>query len=313
MTSPTKPQAQAVTIEKEAPLSPVLQAIITETENLRKDITPFAAELEAASPRKYSAERILAGLDAAVAKDPKILKADRKSLYLALMKVARWALDIGDGVDLVCINNKVKGENGQPDTWKVTVEAWPDYKGLKALAIREGLMLSAEEYVVYEGEHFLHEEGLRQKLEHSPRAGGTNRKVIAFYTRIRLRGGEATANVMYFDAVEERRAKSKSWSDAALAKKKQKTGCPPWYGKKTAIRDWLNRQPKTGVMSEALHALDRDEVREALDLPDEPIIPLQVPPGTQPPAGVTTDGEVTTASTSTGSGATEDDQDDLPF
>jgi recombinational DNA repair protein RecT len=252
MTAPQKAQPTTQTVEREPSL---LDKIVAETERLRADILPMRDELVQAAPKWFGVDRIFAGLMAAAVKTPEIFKADRKSLYLALMRVARWGLDIGDGVDLVIVKKKVRGQNGQPDSWTDSVEAWPDYKGLKALAIRQGLIRNSQEYVVYEDETFEYEEGLRPILRHQPKAGNAGRKMVAFYSIIALPKNQPnTFNLVWFDEVEKRRAKSKGWNDAALQKKGEPTGCPPWYGKKTAIRDYLNRQPKSGILGGALQA-----------------------------------------------------------
>ena len=59
--------------------------------------------------------------------------------------------------------------------------------------------------------------------------------------------------------IERIRAKSRSWGP------KQIRDCPPWYAKKTVVRDWLNRQPKVGALAEALAHDDVPE-GEAVDV-----------------------------------------------
>lgn len=242
----TAPRTQAATATTTTLEPSVLDKIIAETEKLREELEPIRALLTESAPKWFDVKRVYAGLDAAIAKDPNILKADRKSLLIALNKVARWGLDIGDGVDLVVLNRKA-GQN-----WIKTVEAWVDYKGMKALAIRQGLIRSAEEYVIYEDEEFEHIQGSRPELRHRPKRGGHNRQIVAAYSLIQLPRGITTFNLLYVEQIEATRAKSRSWSDAALADKKMEPGLRAWYAKKCAIRDYLNRQPKTGVLGEAM-------------------------------------------------------------
>jgi recombination protein RecT len=212
--------------------APTKGTALTKVDVLRQTVEPMAPEIQAVAFKMFTPERIFASLFAAAAKDPNLFDADKKTLYLALMKVARWGLDIGDGVDLVVIGGKV--------------DAWPDYRGLKALAIRQGLIRNAEEFVVYEGETYRYEAGLNPILQHQPLAGSPNRKIVAAYSIITLPRGLRTFNWMWIQDVERIRAKSRSWGPSKSA------DCPPWYAKKTVIRDYLNRQPKSGALAEAM-------------------------------------------------------------
>lgn len=221
---------------------------LAKVDQLRQVVEPMAPELQAVAFKMFTPERIFASLYAAAAKEPALFEADRKSLYLSLMKVARWGLDIGDGVDLVVIGGKV--------------DAWPDYRGLKALAIRQGLIRNAEEFVVYEGETYRYEAGLNPLLQHQPLAGSPGRKIVAAYTIITLPRGLRTFNWMWLPDIERIRAKSRSWN---------KGECPPWYAKKTVIRDYLNRQPKSGALAEAMASDD-------VEIPEGQIEPMPEAP-----------------------------------
>lgn len=217
---------------------------VSRIDALKQAVAPMAPELQAVCFKMFTPERIFASLYAAAAKEPAILDADRKSLYLSLMKVARWGLDIGDGVDLVVIGGKV--------------DAWPDYKGLKALAIRQGLIRNAEEYVVFEGEPYEYAAGLHPVLQHKPVSGANTRDIVAAYSIITLPRGLRTFNWLWLPQIEAIRAKSRSWGPNKSPR------CPPWYAKKTAIRDYLNRQPKSGALAEAMASDDVAELPEGV-------------------------------------------------
>lgn len=218
---------------------------LTKPDQLRASIEPMADQLAAVAPKWFTPERIIAATLSAAAKDAAIFEADRKSLYLSLMKVARWGLDIGDGVDLVVVGGKV--------------DAWPDYRGLKALAIRQGLIRNAEEYVVYQGDAYTYEAGLNPILRHQP--SGAGGPIVAAYTIITLPRGLRTFNWMWLADIERIRAKSRSWGPGKVK------DCPPWYAKKTVIRDYLNRQPKSGVLADAMKADDITDEPERVEAP----------------------------------------------
>jgi phage RecT family recombinase len=204
-------------------------------QELRAVLEPMTDEMAAVCFRYITPERIIAATLAAAGKESAIYEADRKSLYLSLMKVARWGLDIGDGVDLVVIGGKV--------------DAWPDYRGLKALAMRQNIIRSAEEYVVYEGEPFEYQQGSDPRLVHVPK-GEPGQKIVGAYSWITRRFDRPTFNFMYLHQIEAIRAKSRSWGPGKIK------DCPPWYAKKTVIRDWLNRQPKSGALADAFKSDD---------------------------------------------------------
>ena len=219
---------------------------MTSTALARPTVKDFKVDLSRIGPdiaqvafRGFTAERLLAEAVEAATKEPKILEATPKSLYLALMKCARWGLDIGEGVYLVPLNLKNVG---------MTVEAWPSYHGLKALAIRQRIVTHMEEDAVYEGDDFEYARGLDPYLRHVPTSVAKRGALRGAYTVIRLPGGARTFHFMELEDIEVVRAASRTWSP------NQVKVCPPWYAMKTVVRDWLSRQPKSGALGEALQS-----------------------------------------------------------
>jgi recombination protein RecT len=210
------------------------------TKDFKVDIARLQNDLATVAYRGFTADRLMAEAVEAATKEPKILEASPKSLYLALMKCARWGLDIGEGVYLVPLN--VKGS--------MTVEAWPSYQGLKALAIRQGLVRGMEEFVVYTGDEFDHELGLDAFLRHVPAPAAKRGELRGAYTIIRLPGSVKTFHYLPIEDIELTRANSRSWGPS------QVKACPPWYAMKTVVRDWLSRQPKAGTLADALSVDD---------------------------------------------------------
>jgi len=70
--------------------------------------------------------------------------------------------------------------------------------------------------------------------------------MVGAYTIITLRFGAKTWHYMPIGDIELIRAKSKSWGPKYIK------DCPPWYAMKTVARSWLNRQPKSGAIADAL-------------------------------------------------------------
>jgi recombination protein RecT len=215
--------------------------------DFKVDLTKLGNDIAQVAYRGFTAERLLAECVEAATKEPKILEAHPRSVYLALMKCARWGLDIGDGVYLVPLNSK----NG------MTVEAWPSYHGLKALAIRQGLVRGMDEFPVYSGDEFEYELGLDARLRHVPASSAKRGELRGAYTIIRLPGGVKTFHYLPIEDIEVTRANSRSWGPT------QVKGCPPWYAMKTVVRDWLSRQPKAGALADALEVDDTVQARPA--------------------------------------------------
>lgn len=211
----------------------------------QKVITDWADKINGTAYRGFDAARMAAGLMQAAAKEPKLLEATPASLFLALSNIARWGLDIGEGAHLVAIGGRA--------------EAWPDYRGLKALAMRQGIIRHMEEAVVYAGDDFEYALGTDPILRHKPCVESKRGELVGAYSVITLRFGVRTFHYMPIGDIERIRAKSRSWGPKAF------TDCPPWYAKKTVVRDWLNRQPKSGALADALRHDDAPD-GEAVDV-----------------------------------------------
>lgn len=226
------------------------------TELVAKITGDWAPKLQGVCYKGFSPDRLAAGFMLAAAKEPKLLQAEPASLYIALGTVARLGLDIGQGIDLVALNRNF-AKKGQPNDWRVVAEAWPDYRGLKALAMRQRIIRTMEEHVVYEGDQFEVELGLDPVLKHKPGREDARGALVGAYTIITLPFGVRTFHWMTIGDIERIREKSKSWG------KSVSDTCPPWYAKKTVVRDWLNRQPKDGALALALAADDtaQDELQ----------------------------------------------------
>lgn len=238
-----------------------------EDEKLKTWLTKAEPEIAKILPKHITAERMVKAALVCAVRNPDVAKCSRDSILLAVMRAAHLGLEIGEDIHLVPINKKVK-RNGK-DEWVKTCEAWPDYRGLMKLAMQGGLVRHMVPYVVRQGDRFEYELGLNERLSHHPNSKSTA-PVTHAYAIITLRYGAKTFHVMSIEEIEARRAKSKSWGPDAYPV------CPDWYAKKCVLRDWLNRQPKTAKLSEALEVDDQVE-------------------GLRLPAGVTSDGEVVDA------------------
>lgn len=196
----------------------------------------------------YSSEMLLKLTMIALQENPEVAKCAPLSIALALHKVARLGLIIGETIYLVPIKGKC--------------EAWVSYHGLMQLAMQSGLVRDIVPYVVRSTDQFRYGYGLEEYCQHLPGQGPPATpdnpvRLTHAWCLITKRFGVRTFHVMPIEQIEARRAKSRSWGPSSVAV------CPDWYAMKTVVRDWLNRQPKNAALSEAL-----DEADEAEDVVD---------------------------------------------
>lgn len=218
---------------------------VAKKEGFQANLARWSPQLAGVAYKGFTPERILAATLTAAVDMPQLFDCDPKTVGLALMKVARLGLDIGEGIYLVPVKDNRKGI--------LRCEAWPSYQGLKALAYRERVCRLMQEYVVYEGDELEYHFGLGATLCHTPGPESKRGPLTHAYSIIRLVGGIETFHLMPAADIEAIRAQSRQWGPNRLKE------CPPWYAMKTVVRNWLNKQPKAGVLAEALKSDDTEE------------------------------------------------------
>lgn len=234
---------------------------VTKRGEFQANLDRWAPQLAGVAYRGFTPERILTATLTAAVDMPALFDCDPKTVGLALMKVARLGLDIGEGIYLVPVKDTKKGI--------LRCEAWCSYQGLKALAYRQRLCRLMQEYVVYEGDEFEYHYGLGATLRHRPGPEAQRGPLTHAYSVIRLVGGDEIFHLMSIADIEVVRSGSRQWGPNKLR------DCPPWYAMKTVVRNWLNKQPKTGILTTALQADDTappagvdPETGEVLDVPE---------------------------------------------
>jgi recombination protein RecT len=212
-------------------------------------LQPYLHKMEPALarilPRHFTPERVITAALMAANGNEEIAKCSKPSIALAILKCARLGLDIGEDIHLVPLKGKL--------------EAWPDYKGLMRLAMQGNLVRDMVPYVVYANDQFEYQLGLDEYLRHTPAPADKRGGLRGAYVIITKRYGVRTFHYMPIEDIEARRKSSRSWGP------RDYPACPEWYAKKTVIRDWLNRQPKSAKLTEAL-ANDDTEPPPNVDL-----------------------------------------------
>lgn len=97
----------------------------------------------------------LASVLQCVAQNQLLAKADVNTIYQAAMMAATLDLPINNNLGFAYIipyNEKVKGQNGEPDTWRNVAQFQLGYKGFIQLAQRSGQFKTISATPIYEGQ-----------------------------------------------------------------------------------------------------------------------------------------------------------------
>lgn len=192
---------------------------------LHDQIENRSAQFVAALPAHIPAERFKRVLLTAIQMNPKLVTADRVSLFNSAMRAAQDGL-LPDGREgaLVIYNTKMK-INGA-EKWIDAVQWMPMIAGLRKKVRNSKEIATWDAKVVYEKDEFYYEDGLDLILKHKPYLDGDPGQVRAAYSVAKLKTGEVSVEVMTRWQIDRIRALSKSrdkgpWVDhyAEMAKK----------------------------------------------------------------------------------------------
>lgn len=185
------------------------------------------------------------------------------SVLLSVAKIIEWNLVVGETAHLV------------PFGGECTVIR--DYKGDIELAIRCGMVRFIEAHCVYEKEQFKIQRGFPTSYQHEVITGPDRGKMVGAYCFALIRGNHTLIEYRTVEEVDQiRQAKSKQWKNGAV---------PPWYMKKTVIKQLLKPLPKSAAVARAFAEMETDERAADIDAaiatmpllgPGEPMAPQRV-------------------------------------
>jgi recombination protein RecT len=196
----------------------------------------------------------------AIAQNPDLFRADRRSLFMAAQKCAADGL-LPDGrqAALVMYGDKVS--------------FMPMVAGIRQRMRNSGEVLSAEAHVVYRNDRFTQKFGDDPAIVHEPPPFGVDRgDAVGAYAIIKLKNGEILREVLDKKEIEKIRAVSKSKNGPAWTN---------WWGemaRKAALRRCAKAAP-TSADIDAMLARD-DETDTAMPMVDV------TPPEPEPSRGV---------------------------
>jgi recombination protein RecT len=160
------------------------------------DIDSRQAKLQDLLPKDMTPQRFIASVGLALAQQPGLMKCDRGSIVLAVMKAAKLGIDVAGGA----LGHGYLVPYGTECTFV------PGYKGLVALAVVAGVVRDMTPVLVHERDEFVPDEGDSPRILHRPfvprKAGDTRGPIIAAYTRVTYPDGStAIKGMLYLDDI----------------------------------------------------------------------------------------------------------------
>lgn len=224
---------------------------------IRTELGKMQPQFELALPKTgITAERFTRVATTAILNDPKLMEADRTSLYSACMRAAQDGL-LPDGREAALV--VFSGKNGK------IAQYMPMLAGILKKVRNSGELVSLTSNVVYSGDEFdywVDEEG--EHLTHKPNMLAPDRgKPIGVYALAKTKDGGVYVEVMSIAQVEQVRSSSRAKDSG------------PWVSwwdemaRKTVIRRLSKRLPMSTDLDSLIRADDAlyDVAAPAQDTP----------------------------------------------
>jgi recombination protein RecT len=182
---------------------------MTEVPQTRDLVTTFKTqmannerEFQMALPAHIPVERFIRVVLTAVNANPKLLTADRRSLFEAAMKAAQDGL-LPDGREgaFSTFSTRVKGDDGR-DKWIDKVTWMPMIAGIRKKVRNSDTIETWDVHEVHEKDDFAYALGDNPYIKHEPFFRGPRGPIIAVYSIATLKSGEKSRDVMTVHEVE---------------------------------------------------------------------------------------------------------------
>lgn len=232
-------------------------------------------DIEQALVPGVSVDRFIKTVHNAILNNRDLLQCTRESILQACMKAAGDGLVLdGREAALVVHNTRVKGANGEKDTWEKTAVYIAMLQGKIKRMFNTGVVNDVSLNVVYQHEvqkinpatkrpYFHYQRGDDERIEHTPILFEDAGPPVAFYSIVRLRGGGVSRKVMTAAQVDKIRDRKKDSNGNPIVS-------PIWkahyeeMGKKTVLHNHAKTLPLSSEARQILEEGDRDD-----DLNDE--------------------------------------------
>lgn len=205
---------------------------------IRQNLAQMQPEFKAALPPHITVEKFSRVAMTAVQNNPDLQKADRRSLFGSIIRLAQDGL-LPDGREAALV---IFGGKAQ---------AMPMIGGILKRIRQSGEVSKVSAQVVHENDHFIVKYGFDEDIEHSPPPLDQPRgKAIGAYATAVLKDGSRLLEVMSLEEIEKVRAVSRA----------AKNG--PWVGwwgemaRKTVMRRLSKRLPMSTDLEEQIFSRD---------------------------------------------------------
>ena len=241
-----------------APTTTAVEKMPSPMEAVVSGLARMEAQLKTALPAHMPVERFTRVVLTAIQLSPRLLQAERNSLFLACMKCAQDGL-LPDGRDAALvpfIDNKMSQDQNRT-VWQV--QYMPMIAGILKKIRNSGELKSISAHVVYEHDKFAYRLGDEEMIVHEPLLDGERGKPRFAYCVAHTKDGGIYREVMTMDDIGKVRSMSKA----------KKSG--PWFdwweemAKKTVMRRCAKRLPQSTDLDDLLR---RDDDLYELGKPD---------------------------------------------
>lgn len=219
-------------------------------EEVRSALTKMQPQFAMALPKHVSPEKFVRVTLTAVQTNPRLLDADRRTLFASATRAAQMGL-LPDGREGAIVDFK-----GQ-------CQFMPMIGGILKLVRNSGELASMDAQLVYKNDAFTYRPGIDQVPQHEPDWFGDRGEVIGVYAVARMKDGAAYVEIMSRKDVERVRSVSRAKDSG------------PWVtwwdemARKTAIRRLAKRLPLSTDLDGVLQA-DDELFMPVTDAPPQP-------------------------------------------
>lgn len=232
---------QEIAVKKQTPLQELRQTM---------EAPEMRAQIKMALPAHIPVDKFIRVVTTAVSNEPKLLAANRLSLYNACMKAAADGL-VPDGKEAALV------------TYGEEVSYQPMVGGILKKVRNSGELSSISAFIVHEGEKFeLWVDNTGEHFKHEPTVFGKKGGAIGVYAQAQTKDGGLYFEVMSKEQVMaiREKARTKQIWDGPFGHEKWKVAC---------IRRLSKRLPMSTDLEQTIHQID-DEIDLENTNADEP-------------------------------------------
>lgn len=240
-------------------------------EEIQLFISQRASEFKAALPAHITPDKFQRTILTAIASNPQLIEANRRSFWNSIMKCAQDGL-LPDGREAAFVVFTVNAGNFNAPKWEKHVQYMPMAYGLRKKILQSGEIADITTAVVYRQEYdngrFSYEEGTNRHLMHKPdlTADVSDDDIVAAYSVATLKDGSKSFEVMSRREIDRVRQKSQT----GAVGKTDKNGKPiqakgPWaeWYSEMARKSVMRRHSKYLPMSSDIADVEATDMMEA--------------------------------------------------